>query len=181
MDNMEKELEVKILNMDFDKLEEKILQLGGEFLLEENQINTLIDSNKNPIKSYSNSYLRIRETENLKDNTKDTEITLKKNLSREGLRDNVEYTTKIEDRNAMLKILRELGFDLHEIGYKRRKSYKLKGARFDFDTWDKKTYPYTYMEIEVESPEQLEDIVELLEIPEENISKKSIVELRREL
>jgi adenylate cyclase, class 2 len=178
---VEKELEVKVLNMDFDKLEEKILALGGKLIAEEKQINTLIDSNKNPIKSFSNSYLRIREIEDILNNNKKIELTLKKNISTKGLRDNIEYTTEIEDRESMLKILNELGFDLNEIGYKKRKSYKLRGARFDFDTWDEKTYPYPYMEIEVDSRKKLNEITSLLEIPQENVSFKSIVELRKEI
>lgn len=178
---MEKELEVKVLNMKFNKLEEKILGLGGKLIAEENQINTLIDSNKIPIKSYSNSYLRIRETEDILNNDKKIELTLKKNISTKRLRDNIEYTTEIESRESMLKILNELGFDCNEIGYKKRKSYILKGARFDFDTWDDKTYPYPYMEIEVDSWEKLNEITSLLEIPQDNISFKSIVELRKEI
>lgn len=178
---MEKELEVKILNMDFDKLEKKILKLGGDLIAEENQINTIIDSSKNPIKSYSNSYLRIREIENLKDKTMTTELTLKKNISAKGLRDNIEYTTEIKDKNSMLEILKELGFDFNEVGYKRRKSYTLNGARFDFDIWDKETYPFPYMEIEIESLKKLTQVTSLLGIPQENISYKSIVELKKEI
>ena len=49
------------------------------------------------------------------------------------------------------------------------------------DTWDEKTYPYPYMEIEAPDENKLEEIVELLHIPRENISVKSIVELRTEL
>lgn len=178
---MEKELEVKVLDMDFSKLEEKILNLGGELIGEENQINTIIDSSKNPIKSFSNSYLRIRERENIKDKSKKTELTLKKNISTHGLRDNIEYTTEIQNKASMMEILRELGFDLSEIGYKNRKSYKLNGTRFDFDIWDKETYPFPYMEIEVDNMEKLNEISSLLEIPQENISYKSIVQLKNEL
>lgn len=178
---MEKELEVKVLNMDFSKLEEQILDLGGVLIGEENQINTIIDSSKNPIKSYSNSYLRIRETEDLKDKTTKIELTLKKNIAKEGLRDNIEYTTGIKNKDLMLVILKELGFDLNEIGYKNRKSYRLNGVRFDFDTWDNETYPFPYMEIEVDNLEQLEEIVSLLEIPQKNISYKSIIQLKNEL
>jgi adenylate cyclase, class 2 len=88
-------------------------------------------------------------------------LTLKKNISTKDLRDNIEYTTEIEDRESMLKILNELGFD--------------------FDTWDEKTYPYPYMEIEVDSRKKLNEITSLLEIPQENVSFKSIVELRKEI
>ena len=178
---MEKELEVKILNMDFNNLEKKIVELGGELIGEENQINTIIDSRMNPIKSYSNSYLRIRETEDIKNHTSEIELTLKKNISTKSLRDNIEYTTGIENKDSMLEILKELGFDFNEIGYKKRKSYRLNGARFDFDTWDKETYPFPYMEIEVDSLKQLNEITSLLGIPQENISYKSIVELKNEL
>ena len=53
--------------------------------------------------------------------------------------------------------------------WKRQKeeriSYELNGVRFDIDKWDKKTCPYPYMEIEVNSESELQDIVEKLGIP----------------
>ncbi|MDR7870455.1 MAG: class IV adenylate cyclase [Tissierellaceae bacterium] len=178
---MERELEVKVLGINLEEMEKKVRALGGILLSKEKQINTLIDSSERPIKSYIDAYLRIRETQDLLNNKEKTEFTLKKNIAKDGLRDNIELTAEIEDKDIMLEILVNLGFEKIEVGYKERKSYELLGARLDFDKWDKETYPFPYMEIEVKDSKHLAEIVKILEIPQENISLKSIVELRKEL
>lgn len=178
---MERELEVKVLGMDFHYMEKKIVKLGGKLIAKEHQVNTLIDSKDKPIKSYLDAYLRIRETEDLILNKVNINLTLKKNINLKGIRDNIEISTEIQDKDAMIQILKNLGFDNIEVGEKERKSYELNDARIDFDKWDEKTYPFPYMEIEVKSKKHLNEIISLLEIPQENISTKSIVELRDEL
>ena len=89
--------------------------------------------------------------------------------------------SEVENKEAILQIFHELGYDKIEEGFKERKSYSLQNARFDLDIWDEKTYPYPYMEIEVESQEELDKMIKLLNISEENISTKSIMELKEEL
>lgn len=179
---MERELEVKILGIDLDDMEKKIITLGGRLIGKEKQINTLIDSREKPIKSYVDAYLRIRETQDLLHNEKSTEFTLKKSIDNDnGLRDNIELTTEIKDKEMLLEILKNLGFDNIEVGFKERKSYEFMEARLDFDQWDKETYPFPYMEIEVKDMKHLNEITKSLQIPQENISTKSIVQLRKEL
>lgn len=178
---MVKELEVKVLNIDMDEMEEKIIAAGGQLIGKEYQVNTLIDSTDKPIKSYLDAYLRIRETTDITNKTSTTTLTLKKNIGNDKLRENIEYNVDIEDKESMLKLFSELGFDKTSIGYKERISYKLHGARIDIDKWDSKTYPYPYMEIEVNDEESLINLVNILEIDNKNISKKSIVELRNEI
>lgn len=178
---MVKELEVKVLNIDINLIEEKIKNLGGKIISKELQINTLIDSNERPIKSYLDAYLRIRETKDLLSNIDSTTLTLKKNIKNKNLRENIELNTEVEDKGTMLEILKDLGFNKINIGHKERTSYILEGARIDLDIWDKETYPNPYMEIEVEDEATLNNVIDLLEISRENISTKSIVELRREL
>lgn len=178
---MVKELEVKVLNLDINRLEEKILNLGGILLSKEVQVNTLIDSKNKPIKSYLDAYLRIRESKDLINNETSTTLTLKKNIKNEDLRENIELNTKIEDKDIMLQILMDLGFDNISVGHKERTSYLFQNARIDLDRWDADTYPYPYMEIEVENIEELDKVIKILDIPRENISTKSIVELRNDL
>lgn len=178
---MVKELEVKILNVDLDEMERKIISLGGRLVAKEVQVNTLIDSTTKPIKESINAYLRIRETKDLLNNNSDITLTLKKIVSTQGLRENIEMNSQVENKEIILQIFKELGYDKIEEGFKERKSYSLQDARFDLDIWDEKTYPYPYMEIEVESQEDLDKIIKLLNIPKENISTKSIMELKNEL
>lgn len=109
-DTMTKELEVKVLNIDFKAIEEKIISLGGRLIGKELQVNTLIDSKDRPIKSMVNGYLRIRETKDLLNNSFKQTLTLKKNINKEGIRENIELNTDIENKDVMIEILMDLGY-----------------------------------------------------------------------
>jgi len=175
-----KELEVKILNVNLDDMELKLRSLGATLIDKELQVNTLIDSKENFIQNSLDSYLRIRETKSILNNNIKFTLTMKKNINREGIRENIEINTDISDKKAMLEILKSLGYYVIQEGFKERTSYVLNNIRFDLDKWDDSTYPEPYMEIEVNDEDELEGIIELLDIPKENISTKSIVELRKE-
>lgn len=178
---MSNELEVKILNIDTEAMERKIIALGGRLIARERQTNTLIDSEARPIKSFLDAYLRIRHTENLISGKEFSELTLKKNLRNDVLRENVEMNVVIDDRATLLNIFKELGFDKVAVGFKNRTSYSFNGARLDIDVWDKETYPYPYMEIEVDDEKKLTEILDALQIEPENVSRLSIVELQNRL
>lgn len=175
-----KELEVKVLNIDILKMEDKLKSLGAKLIEKELQVNTLIDTGDSFIEKELNSYMRIRETKSLLTGKTKLTLTMKKNINRDGLRKNIEISTEISNKEAMLDILKSLGYIVKEEGTKERISYELDGIRFDLDKWDEKTYPYPYMEIEVNDEVELQKIVNILDIPKEDISTKSIVELRRE-
>lgn len=178
---MSRELEVKVLNVDLDEMEEKIKLIGGILISEESQINTLIDSDDNYIEEEVDGYLRIRETKDKISGDNKITLTLKKNLQNKKLRENIEINTEISDKESMLKTLELLGYKVKNEGYKERTSYQIDGVRFDLDRWDKETYPYPYMEIEVEDEESLDLVVNMLDIKKEDISLKSISELRKEI
>lgn len=177
---MARELEVKVLNIDLAEIESKLKKLGAEYLGKEFQTNTLIDTGENFIENELDAYMRIRETNFLSGGETTITLTMKKNINREGIRENLEINTDISDKNAMLEIFKSLGYSVKEEGTKERISYKLGNIRFDLDTWDSGTYPYPYMEIEVEKEEDLKEIMKKLDISKDKVSTKSIVELRRE-
>ncbi|HSH34890.1 class IV adenylate cyclase [Schnuerera sp.] len=176
-----KEIEIKVLNIDLNHMEKQLIDLGAKLVAKEYQKNIILDSKDNYIEKVLNSYLRIRETKNLLTKKVETKLTLKKNVSNEGVRENIEITTQIEDKDSLIAILKDLGYEIIEKGYKERKSYLYDKIRFDLDIWDEDTYPNPYMEIEVENEEDLEKAIELLNIDKTNISTKSIVELKEEL
>lgn len=178
---MSNELEVKILNIDTEAMERKIISLGGKLIAREKQTNTLIDSEFRPIKSFIDAYLRIRHTKELISGNEFSELTLKKNLCNDVLRENIEFNVAIADEKSMLNIFRELGFDKVTVGFKDRTSYSLNGVRLDIDIWDKDTYPKPYMEIEVDDEKKLKEILDALQIEPENVSRLSIVELQNRL
>lgn len=178
---MAKELEVKILNVDINEIEAKLKKLNAVLIKKELQINTLIDSYEQPIERVADGYLRIRESKDLVNNTNTTTMTFKKNIKNKGIRENIEYNVGIENQDAMVEILKVLGYNDIKIGYKERTSYRLNDVSVEIDIWDKETYPHPYVEIEVESQERLYEIINQLDISRENISTKSILELRKEL
>ncbi|WP_409228765.1 class IV adenylate cyclase [Gudongella sp. SC589] len=178
---MVKELEVKVLDIDIDNIQALILSKGGKLIGKERQINTLIDSTEKPIKSFMDAYLRIRENHDLLSDNRSVTLTLKKNLPNNSLRENEEYNVLVDDRYTMLQILKQLGFDKAVIGYKDRTSYSFLEGRIDIDVWDEETYPDPYMEIEVQEKRDLDTILKELEIPQEKVSKLSIVELQQKL
>ena len=178
---MAKEIEVKVLNIDLDEMEEKLIEVGAKLIAKEYQINTIFDSKDSYIEKNLDSYLRIRETKNLLKDESYINLTLKKNISNDGVRKNIEITSGIDDKDSMIYILKDLRYEVVKEGYKKRTSYLYDGIRFDLDRWDENTYPYPYMEIEVEREEDLEKAINLLKINKTNISTKSIVDLREEL
>ncbi|MDO5036976.1 MAG: class IV adenylate cyclase [Tissierellia bacterium] len=175
----EKEVEVKVLGLDTQAIEDRAKKKGAEFLFEEHQVNITIDSQDHPIR-HEKGYLRIRlllEGEDIIHR----EMTFKAAQSNDGARENLEYTTEIQDEKMMLAILKELGYDKINRGEKLRRSYKFMEGRLDFDTWDKATYPHPYLEIEGKNADHVDQIREALAIPRENLSKKSIGELQKEI
>lgn len=177
---MEKEFEVKILNIDIDVVKKKLEDLGAKFLKRENQENIHITSNNFKFIEDGN-YLRTRTLKDDFGNEIYTELTFKENIVNDKVRENNEYNLPIEDRDTLFKILDRIGYDNFDVGLKTRFSYSFKNSVIDLDIWDEKTYPYPYMEIEVKNYEDLYDVLDSLKIGRENISLKSLKELQDEL
>jgi len=163
---MEKELEVKILNIDVEDIKNKLKDLGAKFIGYENQENIRLSSSKFEYIP-KGSFLRIRKF--LDDNGKEinSELTYK--------------DVSLENSEEMLKIMSLIGYDKLDIEKKFRTSYKLKNAHIDIDIWDKEVYPDPYIEIEVSNYEDLCEVLKLLNISEDKICLKSLPELKEEL
>lgn len=178
---MAKELEVKVLGIDKKDIEEKLQNLGAKLISKEYQINTLYDSEDKIIEKLGDGYLRVRETRNLLTDEAEIFFTLKKNVSSDVARENIEIETMVTDKAALNLILEHLNLKVIHEGTKERISYIYGDIRFDIDTWDKSTYPYPYMEIEVTKKEDIKKAVELLKLDEESVTTKSLRDLRAEI
>lgn len=175
------ELEVKILGINIHETEEKLINIGAELISKELQINTVYDNSKGYISGVdSKTYLRIRETHNLLDDSYENTFTLKKLISDKGSRKSKEINVSIDSKNNLEEILLNLDINPVKVGKKERTSYRLNGVRFDIDIWDKDTYPDPYMEIEAETQEDINYVIKILGIRTDQISTKSITELRVE-
>ena len=172
---MDRELEIKVLNIDVEEMEEKLKDKGAEFLGVEIQTNhTFAPKNS---KEFPNGYLRIRE-KTLNDKKEATELTFKESVdNKDNIRVNNEYTTTINSTSNMIKILEEIGLVERYVGDKKRISYKYKEQRFDIDIWSKEVYPDPYMEIEFTNVNLMEEILDEFEIDRKNVTNESINEL----
>ncbi len=175
-----REREVKVLNIDKDEIENKLLQLGAVLLKDEEQINIRFDTDKNYLKENYCGYLRIRITKNLLNGKIRNTLTFKRNVSRDKFRINEETETEVSDYEEMIKILQFLGYNKKRPGYKHRKSYQYDNIIFEIDTWDMETYSKPYLEIEVMTEEDLDKAIDLLHLDREQITTKSIDELRKD-
>lgn len=178
---MANEIEVKVLNIDKEKLEDKLIKIGAKLIKKEIQVNTIFMDIDEDIEEVGRGYLRIRESQNITDGSKRSMITFKRNLSQDGFRENEEIETIIEDKESMVKILSCLNINVKNVGRKERLRYNFKGIQFDIDTWDKETYPYPYLEIEVKDPKDIDKAIELLEIDKNNVTTRSLKELREDI
>ena len=177
---MNRELEFKLLDLDLDYYKSLILSKGAKLIAHEIQTNTIIDSSLFPLIE-KNSYLRIREVKDLLNNVEKKELTFKKKIDNNLVRENLEYTIEFDNLDNLLKILENLKLNKFITGKKERYSYKYKDVRLDFDTWDKNTYPYPYIEIEGKNEEVIFDLLEEIGIDKKHISLKSIAELQDDL
>ena len=174
---MQREIEVKVLNINPKEIEEKLNNLGGKKISHEFQKNYTFAPKEG---EFEHGYLRIRETE-IDGEKQYIELTFKRVESDNDFRVNNEYTVNIDSVSMMIKILEEIGINLEYEGEKERISYSYKGQRFDIDIWDKKTYPDPYMEIEFTNVDMMDEILADLNIDKKNVSTESITELRSKL
>ena len=174
---MQREIEVKVLDIIPAEIEKKLIELGGEKISKEKQTNYTFEPSDG---EFLNGYLRIRESL-IDDKKQPIELTFKEVKTDQEVRINNEFTVHIDSVSMMTSILEKMGIKLKYKGDKERISYLYKGQRFDIDTWDQKTYPYPYMEIEFTNQTKIDEILEDLAIDKEKVTTKSISDLISEL
>ncbi|WP_164995808.1 class IV adenylate cyclase [Miniphocaeibacter massiliensis] len=177
---MERELEFKLLGLDLDYYKNLLEEKGAKLIAHEKQINTVVSSESFPLID-EDCYLRIREVKDLLNSDNKIEFTFKKKVKNELVRENYEYTTEVSSKEGLINILRNLKFNKYITGTKERASYNYKNLRLDFDTWDKDTYPYPYIEIESSNEKDIYDFLKEFNISKNHISLKSITDLKNEL
>lgn len=175
-----REREVKVLNIDKEEIEKKLIDIGAVLVKDENQINYRFDTDDYLLKKTYNGYLRIRITKsNLSGETKST-MTLKRNIKRDSVRVNEEIDTDLSDWESAAKIIELLGYKQKRPGYKHRRSYMYENILFEIDTWDEQTYAKPYLEIEVTTEEELEKAINMINLDRSQITTKTIDELRKD-
>ena len=160
---MQTEFEVKILEIDVDKIISKLESLNATKIREKNQRRYVYDL----IPKKENSWIRLRT-----DGNKST-LTIK-----EIHNDNIDGTKELEVSVDNFKntniILERLGFKSKSYQENKRISYKLDDVELEIDFWPK--IP-AYLEIEGKSIEDVEKMIEKLGFKKTDVTSISCLKI----
>lgn len=136
-----KEIEVKILEIDKEKIIKKLESFGAKKIFDDDIISYFFDFPDNALEKKQMLFrLRSKGTSG--------ELTLKKKISKEKAKINEETEVSVSDIVVMKKIIEALGMKTKYNHTKHRVSYLLGNVRFEIDTF--KEIP-TFLEIEADS------------------------------
>jgi len=152
-----KEVEVKIIDIDREKVEARLASLGATQTFDGDQVTMFFDYPGNPIATAKN-LLRLRKTADK------TQLTFKKFIESKSLKIRDEYEVLVSDFESMRLILESLGFNPTKRMEKHRTSYTLNsGVEVDIDKY---TGEYSHipelLEIEAEDTQKVQLHAKLL-------------------
>jgi adenylate cyclase class 2 len=152
-----KEVEVKIIDIDREKVEARLGSLGATQTFDGDQVTVFFDYPGNPIATAKN-LLRLRKTADK------TQLTFKKFIKSESLKVRDEYEVLVSDFESMRLILESLGLSPTKKMEKHRTSYKLNsGVEVDIDKYaGEYSHIPELLEIEAEDTEKVQLHAKLL-------------------
>lgn len=147
---MHTEFEVRILDINKEKLMKKLEELGAQKVAEFDYKRRVY--NFNPPTDHK--WIRLRT------DGKNTTLTIKKieSVSIDGTK---EMEIEVSDFEETNKMLEEMGYKSHTYQENKRIRYILNGVEFDIDSWP---YIPTYLEIEGKDEESVKNMINLLEV-----------------
>ena len=147
---MHTEFEVRILDINKEKVIEKLENLGAKKVSEFDYKRRVY--NFNPPTDHK--WIRLRT------DGKKTTLTIKKieSFSIDGTK---EMEIEVSDFEETNKMLEEMGYKAHTYQENKRIRYILNDVEFDIDSWP---YIPTYLEIEGKSEESVKNMMDLLEV-----------------
>lgn len=155
---MEKEIELRVYDIDKEELIKKIEKLNGKFINNYEQIRYVYDFN--PVKE--NKWIRLR-TDGFK-----TTLTIKEYTSSK-INGVNELEFEVSDMEKTNLILEKLGYKKRSVQENKRTRYILNDVEIDIDTWP---YLKTFVEFESKSKEKIYDVLKLLDIDIKNTTTK---------
>lgn len=168
-----REVEVKILEVDREKLEVTLSRLGARKVFD-GDIQTLFFDFEDGRVIKAGDVLRLRKEEDR------VELTYKKVHSSQLAKTAEEYAVEVSNFDGMRVILENLDLSVIESMRKHRVSYTLEGVRFDFDCYlDSYNYLPEFMEIEAQDTNTVYKYARLLGFKDEDCLPWSTVDLIR--
>lgn len=152
---MHLENEIRILEVDVDKLKDKLLNNGFEYISTNFQKRYVYDFN--PISP--NKWIRLRT------NGEKSTLTIKEIVDYSAVDGTKEWEIEVSDFNETNEILNQLGYYARNYQENKRIIFRKTGVEIVIDTWP--LIP-TYCEIEAESTEIIKQTLTELNIKEED-------------
>ena len=145
------EIEVKILDINIEKIVEKLVKLGAKKIFDGPMKSVYLDL-RQELRN-SNKILRIRQK------GEKCIITLKIKKEDSEAKVNDEFETEIKDFQRSMLIFENLGFKEFFADFKKRISYQFKNSLVEIDIYDE--IP-PFLEVESPTKEELKEVVSLL-------------------
>lgn len=153
---MHTEYEVRVLEVDKEKLEKELVNLGAKKIADYDYRRRVYNFNPKD----KNKWIRLRTDGNK------TTLTIKKieSLEIDGTK---EIEIEVSDFDETDRMLNELGYKFHTYQENKRTRYVLNEVELDIDSWP---YIPTYLEIEGKNVEDVEKVIELLKVDKEKVT-----------
>lgn len=164
---MNTEYEVRVLEVDVDKIVKKLEELGATKVGEWEQKRYVYDFNPKRV----NQWIRLRT------NGKETTLTYK-NIEQDTIDGTKELEIVVDDFEKTNEMLEVLGYKNKGYQENKRIRYILDGVEVDLDSWPK--IP-TYMEIEGKDEKEVNKTIKLLDIPEDKVTALNCEDIYKQI
>lgn len=166
-----KEIEIKILEINRKKVEEKLLSLGAEKIFDGKMNAYFFDFKDGSLRKFG-LILRLREEGNK------IILTFKKPIEKEKAKIKEELEIEVSNFDITKAILESLGLQVWRIAKKHRVTYSLKEVHFELDKYGEE-YDFIpeFLEIEAKNLENIYKFVELLGFDKEECKPWSLKDL----
>lgn len=154
-----KEIEVKILEIDEKRFLNKLQEIGASFIKKQYFKRYVFDT----IPQRKGAWIRLRT------DGKDSTLTLKE-IEHDGIDGTKEFETKIDDFNTTLQILEKSGFKSHGYQENTRVLYRWGPVEISIDSWP--GLP-TYAEVEGPTRELVESTIEKLGYTQKDLTSEN--------
>lgn len=153
---MNTEYEIRVLEIDKEKLIKKLKELGAEFKGNNEQRRYVYDI----IPKEDGKWVRLRT------NGRKTTLTYK-NVVKKTIDGTKELEVEVSDFEKTNELLENMGIKSKGYQENKRTQYILNGVEIDIDSWP--MIP-TYVEIEGKNEEEVMNMLEILELPKDKVT-----------
>ena len=167
-DAMNKEIEIRLLDVDKEDFIKQILSLGASKDSEFLQRRYTYDFN--PV--VKNKWIRLRT------NGKKTTLTIKEIIDKKSISGTNELEIEVSDFNKTNLVLEKLGYNHRNYQENYREIYYLDDVEISIDSWP--LIP-TYVEFESKSEEKINSLLEKLSYKKENLTTLDVTSIYNDI